>query len=99
MGARARGWFFAGDRCQSKARPSFTSFGLGCSMGAAKKFAVDLQEEMAVFTDDLRKRARGTPPFELTAIEKIRQLAQLRDEGIIAESEFQEQKKRLLDQV
>lgn len=64
-----------------------------------RKFAVDLQEEMVVFTDDLRKRARGTPPFELTAIEKIRQLAQLHDEGIIAESEFQEQKKRLLDQV
>lgn len=64
-----------------------------------RKFAVDLQQEMVVFTDDLRKRARGTPPFELTAIEKIRQLAQLHDEGIIAESEFQEQKKRLLDQV
>lgn len=64
-----------------------------------RKFAVDLQEEMLVFADDLRKRARGTPPFEVTAIEKIRQLAQLRDEGIIAEEEFQEQKKRLLDQV
>jgi len=64
-----------------------------------RKFAVDLQEEMLVFTDDLRKRARRAPPFELTAIEKIRQLAELRDEDIIAESEFQEQKKRLLDQV
>lgn len=64
-----------------------------------RKFAGNIQEEMLVFTDDLRKRARGAPPFELTAIEKIRQLAQLRDEGIIAEGEFQEQKKRLLDQV
>jgi len=64
-----------------------------------RKLAVDLQEELTVFTDDLRKRVRGAPPFELTAIEKIRQLAQLRDEGIIAEDDFQEQKKRLLDQV
>ncbi len=64
-----------------------------------RKFAANLQEEMVVFTEDLRKRARGAPPFELTAIEKIRQLAELRDEGIIAEDEFQEQKKRLLDQV
>lgn len=64
-----------------------------------RKMAADLHEQMQVFADDLRKRARGDSPFEQSAIEKIRALAQMRDEGIITEEEFQAQKKRLLEQV
>lgn len=65
-----------------------------------RKLAVDIGEQMQVFAEDLRKRARGGgPPFEGSAIEKIRALAELRDEGILTEEEFQEQKKRLLDQI
>ena len=65
-----------------------------------RKLAVDIGEQMQVFAEDLRKRARGSgPPFEGSAIEKIRALAELRDEGILTEEEFQEQKQRLLDQI
>ena len=64
-----------------------------------RRFANDLYEQMQVFADDLRKRARGASPFEESAIERIRALAELRDDGIITEEEFQEQKRRLLDQV
>ena len=59
----------------------------------------DFRDQTEIFAEDLRKRARGVSPFEESAIEKIRALAGLRDEGIITEEEFQAQKKRLLDQV
>ncbi|MCZ7664203.1 MAG: SHOCT domain-containing protein [Thermoleophilia bacterium] len=64
-----------------------------------RKVAADLHEQMQVFADDLRRRARGDAPFDQSAIEKIRALAQLRDEGILTDEEFQAQKQRLLDQV
>lgn len=64
-----------------------------------RKLATDVRDQMEVFADDLRKRARGATPFEQSAIERIRALAGLRDEGIITEEEFQQQKKRLLEQV
>lgn len=64
-----------------------------------RRLAGDVLEQMQVFTDGLRKRARGAEPFEQSAIERIRALAQLRDDGIITEEEFQAQKSRLLDQV
>jgi len=64
-----------------------------------RKVAADFRDQMEIFAEDLRKRARGSSPFEESAIEKIRALAGLRDEGIITEEEFLAQKKRLLDQV
>jgi hypothetical protein len=64
-----------------------------------RKLATDVRDQMEVFAEDLRRRARGSSPFEQSAIERIRALAGLRDEGIISEEEFQEQKRRLLDQV
>ncbi len=64
-----------------------------------RKIASDFRDQTEVFTDDLRKRARGASPFERSAIEKIRDLAVLRDDGIITDEEFQQQKIRLLDQV
>jgi hypothetical protein len=64
-----------------------------------RKVAVDFRDQAEIFAGDLRKRARGSSPFEESAIEKIRALAGLRDEGIITEEEFQQQKKRLLDQI
>ena len=64
-----------------------------------RKLAADFHEQMQVFAEDMRKRARGASPFDQSAIEKIRELAELRDEGIITEEEFQQQKKRLLDEV
>lgn len=64
-----------------------------------RKLATDVRDQMEVFAEDLRKRARGSSPFEQSAIERIRALASLRDDGIITEDEFQEQKKRLLEQV
>jgi hypothetical protein len=64
-----------------------------------RKLAADFHEQMQVFAEDVRKRARGASPFDQSAIEKIRELAQLRDEDIITEEEFQQQKKRLLDEV
>lgn len=64
-----------------------------------RRLAGDFQSQLHVFADDLR--SRGQPPggFAESPIEKIRALAELRDEGIISEEEFQEQKKRLLEQV
>jgi hypothetical protein len=64
-----------------------------------RKLASDVRDQMEVFAEDVRKRARGSSPFEQSAIERIRAWAELRDEGIITEEEFQEQKRRLLDQV
>ena len=64
-----------------------------------RKFATDFHEQMQVFAEDMRKRARGTSPFEESTIEKIRALAELRDQGIVTEEEFEQQKKRLLDQI
>ncbi len=64
-----------------------------------RKVAGDFRDQTEIFAEDLRKRAKGVSPFEESAIEKIRALADLRDEGIITEEEFQAQKKRLLDQV
>jgi hypothetical protein len=64
-----------------------------------RRFANDFYEQMQVFAEDVRKRARGAHPFEESAVERIRALAALRDDGIITEEEFQEQKRRLLDQV
>jgi hypothetical protein len=64
-----------------------------------RKVAGDFRDQAEIFAGDLRKRARGSSPFEESAIEKIRALAGLREEGIITEEEFQQQKKRLLDQI
>jgi hypothetical protein len=64
-----------------------------------RRLAVEIGDQMQVFAEDVKKRARGSAPFEQTPIERIRELAQLRDDGIITEEEFQEQKKRLLEQV
>lgn len=64
-----------------------------------RKLAVEFGDQMQIFAEDVRKRARGASPFEQGPIEKIRELAKLRDEGIITEEEFQQQKKRLLDEV
>jgi hypothetical protein len=64
-----------------------------------RKLATEFGDQMQVFAEDVRKRARGGSAFELTPIERIRELAKLRDEGIITEEEFQQQKKRLLEQV
>jgi hypothetical protein len=64
-----------------------------------RKLAADFHDQMQVFAEDVRKRARGAAPFEQSAIEKIKALAELRNEGILTEEEFQQQKKRLLDQV
>lgn len=64
-----------------------------------RKVAADFRDQTEIFADDLRKRARGSSSFEGSAIERIRALAGLRDDGIITEEEFQAQKKRLLDQV
>ncbi len=64
-----------------------------------RKLAADFQGQMQFFAEDVRKRARGASPFDQSAIEKIRELAKLRDEGIITEEEFEVQKKRLLEEV
>lgn len=64
-----------------------------------RKVAADFRDQTEIFAEDLRKRARGSSSFEESAIERIRALAGLRDDGIITEEEFQAQKKRLLDQV
>jgi hypothetical protein len=64
-----------------------------------RRLAIEFGDQMQVFAEDVKKRARGTTPFEQTPIERIRELARLRDDGIITEEEFQEQKKRLLNQV
>jgi hypothetical protein len=64
-----------------------------------RKLATEFADQMQVFAEDVRKRARGGSAFEQTPIERIRELAKLREEGIITEEEFQQQKKRLLEQV
>lgn len=64
-----------------------------------RRFGADFAEQMQILAEDLRKRSRVPATFEPAPIEKIRSLAELRDEGIITEAEFQEQKARLLDQV
>jgi hypothetical protein len=64
-----------------------------------RRFAADFADQMQILAEDLRKRSRVPTTFEPAPIEKIRALAELRDEGIISENEFQEQKARLLEQV
>lgn len=64
-----------------------------------RRLAGDFQSQFQVFAEDLRRRARSDARFTESPIERIRALAQLRDDGIITEAEFQEQKRRLLDQV
>jgi hypothetical protein len=64
-----------------------------------RKLAADFHDQMQFFAEDVRKRARGASPFDQSALEKIRELAQLRDDGIITEEEFQQQKKRLLEEI
>lgn len=64
-----------------------------------RRLATEFADQMQVFADDVRKRARGASAFEHSPIERIRELAKLRDEGLITEEEFQQQKKRLLEQV
>lgn len=64
-----------------------------------RRLAADVQSQFQMFTDDVRRRARKEEGFSASPIEKIRALAELRDEGIISEEEFQEQKTRLLDQI
>jgi len=65
-----------------------------------RKLAADFSNQMQIFAEDVVKRAKGSETaFEGSPIEKIRALAQLRDEGIITEEEFQQQKQRLLEQI
>ena len=64
-----------------------------------RRFATDFADQMQILADDLRRRSHVPATFEQAPIEKIRALADLRDEGILTEEEFQEQKKRLLEQV
>jgi hypothetical protein len=64
-----------------------------------RRLAADLGEQLQILTEELRKRSRAPGGFEPAPIEKIRELADLRDEGVITEEEFQEQKKKLLAQV
>lgn len=64
-----------------------------------RRLVSDLQEQAEFLASDLRKRGRGDAPFQESPIEKLRALAQLRDEGIVTEEEFQERKQKLLEEI
>lgn len=59
--------------------------------------AGDVEEFIATVQDKLSKKEAKTEKADASIADKIKQLASLRDDGIITEEEFTEKKKQLLE--
>lgn len=65
---------------------------------ARKEYSEEMEAGKQV-ADDLRQEQAGPKSDSDEALDKLRKLADLRDQGVITEEEFRQLKERLLDQI
>lgn len=78
-----------------------TGLGLGIGIGMAKSFSESMAQQHPQQAPAPAQTAPSTPQARLTADElraKLKELKQMKDDGLITDADFEEQKRRLLSQ-